>query len=280
MFHEISPHKLNNQYLHRSIKLNDFICIYKDQKMLIFVGQEGIELPTFKDLGISGLYTIDRLIYLFSIDEAGYFLLQEDDLPESGHFRYIDVHQVRYMQPVWKVFAASLGVQLYKWYDNNRFCGGCGSTMSLHGKERAVICPECNRVVYPVLSPSVIVAVTNGDKILLTIEKNYTKYALISGYTEFGETMEQTVEREVMEEVGLHVKNIRYYKSQPWPFTSTLLSGFFAELDGSDAVTLQENELTKAVWFERDKIPENGSTLSLSNEMIEVFQAGNQKVRK
>ena len=95
-----------------------------------------------------------------------------------------------------------------------------------------------------------------------------------AGFVEIGETLEQTIEREVMEEVGLKVKNIRYYKSQPWAFSSSLIAGFFAELDGSDQVTLDENELAEAVWVKREDIPENPIKISLANEMMEVFQNG------
>ena len=99
-------------------------------------------------------------------------------------------------------------------------------------------------------------------------------YALIAGFTEIGETVEQTVAREVMEEVGLKVKNIRYYKSQPWAFSDTLLMGFYCDLDGEDAITLDRDELALAEWFDRKDIPETASTESLTNEMILRFKNG------
>ena len=136
-------------------------------------------------------------------------------------------------------------------------------------------CPACGQREYPKLNPAVIVAVTEGDKLLLTkyAGRAYTKYALIAGYTEIGETVEETVQREVMEEVGLKVKNIRYYKSQPWSFTDTLLMGFFVEVDGDDTIRLDENELQVAKWCSREEIPENDG-ISLTREMMEVFKNG------
>ena len=101
-------------------------------------------------------------------------------------------------------------------------------------------------MVYPVISPAVIIAVTHNGKLLMSkyAGREYKKYALIAGFNEIGETIEETVHREVMEEVGLKVKNLKYYKSQPWPFTGTLLMGFFCELDGEDdRITLEEEEL-------------------------------------
>ena len=117
-----------------------------------------------------------------------------------------------------------------------------------------MVCPECKNIEYPKISPAVIVAVTNGNRLLLSryARGGYRNYALIAGFAEVGETLEDTVRREVMEEVGLKVKNIRYYKSQPWSFSDSLLVGFFAELDGDDTITLEEEELAEAVWFERD----------------------------
>ena len=104
--------------------------------------------------------------------------------------------------------------------------------------------------------------------------RTYKKYALLAGVTEIGETVEETVAREVMEEVGLKVKNIRYYKSQPWAFSDTLLMGFYCDLDGSDEIILDREELSLAEWFERDKIPVEPSRDSLTNEMIIKFKLG------
>ena len=97
---------------------------------------------------------------------------------------------------------------------------------------------------------------------------------MIAGFTEIGETVEETVRREVMEEVGIPVKNIRYYKSQPWGFDSNLLMGFFCELDGEDGITLDTDELAMAEWFERDKMPVEAEDLSLTNEMMMAFKHG------
>ena len=110
---------------------------------------------------------------------------------------------------------------------------------------------------FPKICPAVIVGVTDGNRILMSkyAGRSYKKYALLAGFTEIGETVEETVAREVMEEVGLKVKNIRYYKSQPWAFSDTLLMGFYCDLDGDAEVTLDEEELALAEWFERDEIP-------------------------
>ncbi len=139
-----------------------------------------------------------------------------------------------------------------------------------------MVCPSCGNTVYPKIAPAVIVAVTDGDKLLLTkyAGREYTRYALVAGYTEFGETLEETVRREVMEEVGLKVKNIRYYKNQPWAFSDSMLVGFFAELDGSPQIRLDETELSTAVWMKREDIPGDYTNVSLTHEMILLFKHG------
>ena len=142
-------------------------------------------------------------------------------------------------------------------------------------------CPACGNLVYPTISPAVIVAVTHGDRLLLTkySPKNRPgstrNYALIAGFAEIGEPLEDTVRREVMEEVGLPVKNLRFYKSQPWSFSGCLLSGFYCDLDSEDeTVTLQEDELGEGIWFDRAELPEGVSPISLTWEMIDRFRRG------
>ena len=129
-------------------------------------------------------------------------------------------------------------------------------------------------MVYPTISPCVIVAIHDGNRLLLTkyAGRTHANFALVAGFAEIGESLEQTVRREVEEEVGLKVKNLKFYKSQPWPFTDTLLAGFFAKLDGDDEITLQEDELSMAVWLDREDIPPAEYRISLTSEMMETFR--------
>jgi NAD+ diphosphatase len=141
-------------------------------------------------------------------------------------------------------------------------------------------CPECGKIYYPQICPSVIVGVTDGDKLLMTKyaarHSTYRRYALIAGYGEVGESLEATVIREVEEEVGLRVKNMRYFASQPWSFSDTLLVGFFCDVEGSREVTLDEDELSVAEWLTREEIPEESanSSFSLTGAMIKAFKDG------
>ena len=227
-----------------------------------------------------GDISADACRYLFSIENQGitekYFLgnshMLTPQLMEKYEYRQQNVF--RTMKPEDKAFAGITACQLANWYENTQFCGKCGTRLELDKVERMMKCPKCGAMHYPKISPAVIVAVTNRDKILMTkyAGRDYKKYALIAGFTEIGETIEDTVRREVMEEVGIHVKNIRYYKSQPWSFTDTILMGFYCELDGEDTITMDAHELSVAEWIQRENIPTEYDGISLTNEMIMRFK--------
>lgn len=227
-----------------------------------------------------GDISADACRYLFSIENQGitekYFLgnshMLTPQLMEKYEYRQQNVF--RTMKPEDKAFAGITACQLANWYENTQFCGKCGNRLEHDKVERMMKCPKCGAMHYPKISPAVIVAVTNGDKILMTkyAGRDYKKYALIAGFTEIGETIEDTVRREVMEEVGIHVKNIRYYKSQPWSFTDTILMGFYCELDGEDTITMDAHELSVAEWIQRENIPTEYDGISLTNEMIMRFK--------
>ncbi len=137
-------------------------------------------------------------------------------------------------------------------------------------------CDSCGFQAYPTIAPCVIVGVYDGDRLLLTkySGRTYKNFALIAGFVEIGESLEAAVHREVMEEVGLKVKNLTFYKSQPWPFTDTLLAGYFAELDGGNTIDIQEDELSMGVWMPREDVPPDKLKISLTGEMMEAFRAG------
>ena len=158
--------------------------------------------------------------------------------------------------------------------------------MEEHKKERALICPSCGKISYPQICPSVIVAIIDKqqdkekDRILMTkyagSHSSFRRYALVAGYNEIGESLEDTVRREVLEEVGLKVKNIRYYKSQPWSFSGALLVGFSCEAEGDTQVVLDREELSAADWFYRNDMPKDRSDaeISLTGEMMQAFEDG------
>lgn len=199
--------------------------------------------------------------------------------PSPEAYEYVRMFAVRAKKPKEQVLAAATAWHLYVWYRDNRYCGRCGKRLVHSGKLRMLSCPDCGNQVFPKIAPAVIVGVTDGERILMTkyANREYKRYALIAGFTEIGETAEETVRREVMEEVGLSVKNIRYYKSQPWGFDSNLLLGYFCELDDAGDIRLDEEELATAEWVHYRDIPEDAEGLSLTREMMTVFRDGLSK---
>lgn len=280
MIQDIEPHRFDNEYQWIAAKEDDYVLYYIDNQILVRENEGEIFFPTVQQ--IKEFYPKllpEELQFLFQLDEKPYFLLKiQKELQIQAPWMLIKVHTLREKKPKWKIFAGTIGSQLFQWYRTHRFCGVCSGKMIPSLTERALQCETCKEIIYPNIAPAVIITITSNNNLLLTryAHGNYKKYALVAGYVEIGETLEETVKREVMEEVGLKVKNIRYYKSQPWALTNSLLSGFFAELDGKDQITLQESELAEGAWFSRENIPLNTSALSLTNEMIEVFRAGKE----
>lgn len=280
MIQDITPHQYNITYHNLKAEENSILLIFQGSGILCHTDRNGIVYPTVKEIEEILPTVYEMAGFLFRIDNTNYFHIYEETIFSFGKWRYLSKENLRNVRPIWKAYAGITGFQLHKWYRENRFCGRCGTKMHHHIWERAMECPDCGAVIYPKISPSVIVAVTNGDQILLTkYSKNhssYRKYALVAGYVEVGESLEDTVRREVMEEVGLRVKNIRYYKSQPWSFTDALLVGFFCEVDGDPCITMDKEELSVAEWIDKDHIPKERSeaSISLTGEMIEAFRDG------
>ena len=272
MFQDIAPHIYKNEYKPRPANPDDYVIFCREREVCLRETENGAVFPTVREMPAGDLQ------YLFAVDDRAFYL-RKGPLPKLDGWDFLPTQRFRSLIPAWAGFAAITAHRLWLWYGQNRFCGRCGQPMHHSETERAMQC-ACGHIVYPTISPSVIVGVTNGDKLLLTRYANshstYRHYALVAGYAEIGETLEQTVRREVLEETGLQVKDIRYYKSQPWPFSGALLAGFYCTLEGSETITLDENELSDAVWLHRSEMEPREDTASLTSEMIEQFRLGNQ----
>lgn len=274
MLQDIAPLALDIEYLNRKAEDNDYLVVCNGNRVLIQEDRESL-FPVIADARRHYEINTDRLIYLFDISGKRFFL-SPGILPETGNLIYHNIRSLRERQPKWLCFAAATAMHLAVWYDHHRYCGKCAHPMVQKEEERALHCPQCGLVVYPRINPVVIVGLTDGNRLLLTKNANqeYTNYALISGFMEISEALEDTVKREVREEVGLAVKNMRYYKSQPWAFSESMLIGIFAEVDGDTEPILDGKELTEATWFEREDLPADNSRFSLTWDMIESFRRG------
>lgn len=233
----------------------------------------GIDFPKVKELSFEN----EEYRYLFRIENTNYFLLTKD-IEEFNEYHYTSTRILRSCNPIDLCFAGMSAIHLYTWYQNNHHCGRCGNPLIHHKTLRALKCTHCDNLIFPTISPCIIAGVRNKDSICVTHygDREYKGRALIAGYIEVGETPEQAVKREVMEEVGLKVKNIEYYGSQPWGFDGNLLLGYFCDLDGDDTITLDQNELAKARFIKRDELYENDNLLALTGTMIDEFRKGSE----
>lgn len=268
MIQNIEPQVFDNNYRQEVQDENSFILFIKDNAVLAKETEEGIVFPRLNETSLQE----SILTYLFSIDDSRFFLAPA--VEPFGGFSFISLMEFRLKKPKAMAFAAATACQLYNWYRSNRYCGRCGQEMVQDAKERMLRCDGCGNMVYPKISPAVIVGVIDGDRLLMTkyAGRAYRNYALIAGFTEIGEPIEDTVRREVLEEAGVRVKNIRFYKSQPWPFSDTLLMGFYCDLDGSNTIVMDEAELSVAEWIRREDIDVQADDISLTNEMIIHFK--------
>ncbi len=271
MIHEIEPYHFDNTYHNVQPEREDFILSVRKGEILMKGDLQEVSFPLYADL--SAQDQSGRVFrYVFAIDGARFFLCSDLELPG---YTYRDRKTLRRgAGPRHLIYAALMGLQLARWYDEHRFCGRCRQEMVPDEKERMMRCPACGLREYPRINPCVIVGVIHDGKILVAHYRNgFTDhFALIAGFAEVGETIEETAAREVYEETHLHIKNLRFYKSQPWPYSSSLLFGFFAELADPDQIVIQEDELAMARWAAPEEIVEKLDNFSLTNEMLCKFR--------
>lgn len=305
---------MNNQFGIQDPKLGDFFIRYNGSKTLLKKVGDNYVIPKvgdfYTDCGEAGKRSLADFEghYLFNIDGVAYFLddslkscASDGDGAENAEpngiaaacgsavpsgiaaacgsatpdgFEYMGNRSFRTMDDVTQRLGGATAAHLAHWESLHKFCGRCGNVTIRGDKERSIICPKCGNIVYPRISPVVIVAVSNGNKLLMAHNKDNPnpRRFLISGFVEIGESLEQAAHREVLEEAGVKIKNVKYFGSQPWPFSDSLIAGFTAELDGDDTIHMQEEELSEALWVERKDIPEYETDVSISCCLIEDFR--------
>ncbi|MDP2881396.1 MAG: NAD(+) diphosphatase [Azonexus sp.] len=166
---------------------------------------------------------------------------------------------------------AGRATQLLDWRANHRFCGKCGTPTAMKTGELAMHCPSCGLLAYPRISPAVMVLVRDGDKLLLGRSPHFKPgvFSALAGFVEPGETLEECAAREVREEVGIAIANLRYFHSQPWPFPNSLMVAFLADYAGG-TITPDRNEIEAAAWFSPDALPILPEPISISRRLIEA----------
>lgn len=201
----------------------------------------------------------------------GNFEAEEVDLPDGLEF--IPLRQTLSLFPEHIVQKIIYAEQTIHYQNSQRYCSQCGCETILASGAKWLVCQECHREIYPLITPAMIVRVTRGDQILMAQANNFapTQWSILAGFCEVGESLEQTVAREVFEEVGIQIKNIRYWGSQYWPFPNSLMVGFTAEY-ASGEIVLDTKEMRAAGFYGRDELPGRPSTpYSIANQMIDDF---------
>lgn len=194
-------------------------------------------------------------------------------IAEKGALRYVPLGIFRDLPYKEAALIVSCW-HLWNWYACNRHCGRCGAPTQPDETERALHCPKCGRMIFPTIAPAVIVAITCQNRILLArnAHSSFSHYALISGYVEVGETLEQAVRRETLEEVGIRLQSLRYLGDQPWGISGSHMFAFHATADDRQPLQIQLSELSDARWFDRSELPERKHAVSIAFELIERFR--------
>ena len=272
MIQDIAPHRYDNIYSCRKAKDEDLIFVFSEDKVLSRFENRSVVFPKGKDFK-----DIDT-IYLFKIDEVEYYYGNTDEQIDGYSFNSLRTIRENTDHDDVMMFGLYTAYHLSLWYKDNRYCGRCKEELVPAKEERALECPNCHKRIYPRINPAVIIGVKNKDSLLITrYATGFSHNALVAGFTEIGETFEDTVRREVMEETGLNVKNITYYKSQPWGIAQDILAGFYCEVDGDDQITMDDNELKYACFVKREDIELQPTDYSLTNEMMRMFKEGRIK---
>lgn len=254
----------------------DLWFVFKENNLLFKTTGNALHIPESKDLARFR----DRLIrrqYMGRLDGRNCYTADiQGDAPDGAFFQQKDLRSVFGVMEEGIIWAAGRANQLATWSRNHQYCGKCGALYDDKKDERAKICPACGLINYPRLSPAVIVAVLKENRILLARNKGFRLpfYSVLAGFVEPGETLEACIAREIEEEVGISVKNIRYFGSQPWPFPDSLMVGFIADYADGE-IQVDDTEILEADWFTPEDLPRIPPRISIARQLIDWFTAHN-----
>lgn len=194
-----------------------------------------------------------------------------DKLPENISGELMPVRSLLNLVGAEAVSLAGRAVQLLDWQKNHRYCGRCSAPTAMKPGEFSMLCPACGLVAYPRISPAVMVLISRGDELLLARSPRFKPgvFSALAGFVEAGETLEQCAKREVLEEVGIEITNLRYFKSQPWPFPDSLMMAFFADYAGG-TINPDPSEIEAANWFSRSALPTLPEPVTLARQLIDA----------
>lgn len=249
-----------------------WFIFYKD-KLLLAKQDEKFAVPTGEEAPV-GLSKSSSVMEVGTMDDGTpikTFALNAPDINDTA-FEWVDLRKSFHLLPREHYLKAGKCRELIYWDSNTQYCGTCGTPLRMH-TPISKRCPQCGREIWPALSPAIIVLVHKGNEALLVHARNFKGdyYGLVAGFVETGETLEEAVHREVAEETGITITNLRYFGSQPWPYPNGLMVGFEADYVAGN-IHLQKEELSHGAWFSKEKLPAVPDKLSIARKMIDHWR--------
>jgi NAD+ diphosphatase len=248
--------------------------VFSGGRLLVVPTESQVALPSAKTLGDVGIAPV-RTQYLGILRGKHAFSAETaEDTPPPHGMTWFGLRRLFGQIDDVEFVLAGRAIQIVEWDRTHQFCGVCGTQTDGREGERVKVCPKCGHSSYPRLAPAVMVLIRKGRELLLARSSRFppNMYSALAGFVEPGETIESCIAREVFEEVGLKVKNLRYFASQPWPFPNSLMIAFFADYDGGDIVP-QPEEIEDAQWFHVDSLPGLPMPISISRWLIDAALA-------
>ena len=250
-----------------------YLLLFKNSQLLLKDMAATFILPLFEDVNQWAQDQYPSFV-LYEEDDDVYNLVEvDDDFPTPDGYVFMSLRDCRDHHKTKAYALATQGLQLHNWSCQHKYCGVCGHAFKPMSAGRSKSCPNCGNVMFPQTSVAVITAIFKEGKILLAHNANFPDglYSLIAGFVELGESFEEAVHRETFEEVGIQVKNIRYFRSQPWPFPNSTMVGFMADYDGGE-LQVDGTEILDANWYTPDDFPLLPDPYSIARQMIEHYK--------
>ncbi len=243
-------------------------------RLLVHLEGGKADIPNLVDLRELGLQIVRRQ-FLGELDGQPCFSAElEEDAKAPVGWSFHGLRGLYNLLPEELFWVAGAAVQIVDWYRNHQYCSRCGAETMDKERERAKECPRCGLISYPRISPAIIVLVEKDDTLLLARSHRHPAgmYSVLAGFVEPGETLEAAVAREIREEVGIQVKDIRYFGSQPWPFPNSLMIAFTCQYLSGE-IMLEEQEMADAGWYKYDELPLIPPEISIARQLIDWFVA-------
>jgi NAD+ diphosphatase len=256
---------------------NTYVLIVDSGRVLVRLESDKTGVLCLSDFQ-ADLTKLDRTEFLGVFDgHPCYCLSFGDDIIPPEHTAFKSLWDLLWAPDETLMYPLFKAVHIVHWLRQSAFCGVCGNPTAASDTERARVCTVCGNILYPRISPAIIIAVVKDGRLLLAHNSRFPegRYSLIAGFVEPGETFEDTAKREALEETGISIKNIKYFGSQPWPFPDSLMIGLTAEYAAGE-ITPDGTEIDKAAWFDAEHLPDIPGTASIAGKLIAWFAGGSE----